>query len=91
MPSHARQTTIVLDTLGKLLDRGYSMFGTCLDCSALYRMSASAAKRVGGSFEVDLGALLAERGAGAPCVRMPPVQCPRCGGRRTECKITTPK
>jgi len=65
MPPHAHQSTITLDTLGKLRDRGYGMFGTCLDCSALYRMSAPEAECLGGSFDIDLGTLIAERGAEA--------------------------
>ena len=32
----------------------------------------------------------AERRADAPLIRMAPVPCPRCGGRRTEIKIKVP-
>jgi hypothetical protein len=91
MPPHPRQRMISLDTLGRLRDHGYGMFGTCLDCSALYRMDAPAAECIGGSFDIDLGALIAERGADAPVIRMEPVPCPRCGSRWTECRITTPR
>ena len=33
MPAVPDASQIVLDTLGKLHERGYGMFGTCLDCS----------------------------------------------------------
>jgi hypothetical protein len=45
MPIAPDATPIVLDTLGKLHERGYGMFGTCLDCSRLYRMDAPAEQR----------------------------------------------
>jgi len=32
MPAGPDSATIVLDTLGKLHERRYGMFGTCLDC-----------------------------------------------------------
>jgi len=43
---------IPLDTLGRLRAAGCGMFGTCLGCSALYRMDAPAAERVGGSLDI---------------------------------------
>jgi hypothetical protein len=81
---------IVLDTIGQLQQYGHGLFGWCLDCSALYRMDVPAERRASGFFEVDLGELIAERGTDAPCISMAPVPCPRCGGRRTECRITAP-
>jgi hypothetical protein len=86
MPAAPDSHSIVLDTLGK---RGYGMFGTCLDCVRLYRMDAPAEQRVSSYFDIDLAKLVAERGAASSCIRMAPIPCPRCGGRRTECRITT--
>lgn len=91
MPASPAASSIVLDTLGKLHDRGYGLFGTCLDCSGLYRMDAPAEQRIRSSFDIDLAKLVEERGADAPCVRMASVPCPRCRSERTECRITTPK
>jgi hypothetical protein len=89
MPALSAASNIVLDTLGKLYERGYGLFGTCLDCARLYRMDASAEQCISNSFDIDLGKLVEERGADAPCVRMAPVPCPRCGSDRTECHIVT--
>jgi len=89
MPASPDASQIVLDTLGKLHERGYGMFGTCLDCSGLYRMDAPAEKQVDAFFDIDLAKLIAERGAASSCIHMAPVPCPRCGSERTECRITT--
>jgi hypothetical protein len=89
MPVAPDSARIALHTLGKLHERGYGMFGTCLDCASLYRMDAPAEKRISAHFDIDLGKLIEERGADAPCIRMAPVPCPRCGSERTECRITT--
>ena len=40
------------------------------------------------SFTVDLPALIAARGADSPCIRMAPVACPYCGGRRVDFRIS---
>jgi hypothetical protein len=89
MPAAPDASQVILDTLGKLHERGYGMFGTCLDCTRLYSMDAPADQRISAHFDIDLGKLIAERGAAADCVRMPPVPCPRCGSDRTEYRITT--
>jgi hypothetical protein len=86
MPASPDNPAIILNTLGKLYEHGYGMFGTCLDCSGLYRMDAPAEKRISAHFDIDLAKLAEERGADAPCIRMAPVPCPRCGSDRTECR-----
>jgi hypothetical protein len=78
---------IALVTLGRLHARG----GSCGDSAKLYRMDAPPEQRISSNFDIDLDRLIEERGAATSCVRMAPVPCPRCGGRRTECRITTPK
>jgi hypothetical protein len=89
MPAAPDASQIVLDALGKLHERGYGLFGACLDCSRLYRMDAPAKQRISAHFDIDLGKLIEERGADATCICMPPVPCPRCGSDRTEYRITT--
>jgi hypothetical protein len=89
MPAAPNASAIILDTLGKLHERGYGMFGTCLDCARLYRMDAPAKERISACFDIDLEKLIGERGADATCIRMPPIHCPRCGSDRTEYRITT--
>jgi hypothetical protein len=81
---------IVLDTIGKLHARGYGIFGTCIGCAARYRMDAPPGACVS-NFDIDLEALIAERGAATSIIGMVPVACPRCGGLRTEIRVITPK
>jgi len=76
-----------LDTLGRLAAAGYGLTGHCLDCSARYRPDMPAAERVSSAWDVDMGALIAERGASAPTVGMLPLSCPRCGSVRTEFRL----
>jgi hypothetical protein len=76
MPAAPDSHSIVLDTLGKLLERGYGMFGTCLDCVRLYRMDASAEQQISSYFDIDLAKLVAERGAASACIRMEPAPAP---------------
>ncbi len=85
MPDNTR---IDIDTLGYLQRYGRSLFGWCNDCAAPYRKDIPAGRRVVALFDIDLDKLIAERGADATCIRMPPVPCPRCGGRRTVYRIT---
>jgi hypothetical protein len=82
--------TIKLDTLNRLAAYGHGLGGWCLDCSARYRPATPAAERARAGFDVDIAALITERGPAASAIRMAPVPCPRCGSRRTECRITTP-
>jgi hypothetical protein len=42
------------------------------------------------SFDIDMAALVAERGADCPIVGMAPVPCPYCGSRDTEIRLKTP-
>jgi hypothetical protein len=46
-----------------------------------------AKQRINAHFDIDLGKLIAERGADAPCIRMSPVPCPRCGSDCIEYRI----
>jgi hypothetical protein len=80
---------ITLDTLGKLHERGYGMFGVCRRCAGLYRMDMPAEQRISAHFDIELAKLIAERGADTDCIRMPPLLCPRCGSDNTECRLTT--
>jgi hypothetical protein len=82
--------TVSLDTLGKLHAYRYGLWGWCRECAKLYRMDVPAEQRVRAAFEIDLAALIAERGAESTCIRMAPVLCPRCGSRDTEQRISPP-
>ena len=46
--------------------------------------------RVRAAFDIDMAALIAERGADHSFIRMAPVPCPRCGSRDTEYRRSTP-
>ncbi|MGO8916356.1 MAG: hypothetical protein ACLQJR_10650 [Stellaceae bacterium] len=78
---------IYLDTIGKLHERGYGMFGWCDDCAALYRKDLPAKLRTPAAFDIDLAILIAERGRDHPVTTMTPVPCPRCTSRRTSIRI----
>jgi hypothetical protein len=86
----AHRSEIPLDTLGKLADRGYRPFGSCLDCARRYRYELGARNRPS-QYDIDLGALVAERGRDCLIVGMEPVLCPRCGSRRTELRVLPPQ
>lgn len=53
-------------------------------------MDVPAEQRGRAAFDIDLDRLIAERGADATCIGMPPVPCPRCGSRRTEYRVLAP-
>jgi hypothetical protein len=90
MPAPSDSGKIIsLDTLGKLHEHGYGMFGVCRFCAGLYRMDAPPSQRISAHFEIDLAKVIAERGADTDCIRMPPLPCPRCGSDNTECRLTT--
>ncbi len=78
---------IILDTLGQLHAQRHTMFGWCRRCESRYRMAAWPEDNPPAIFDIDVAALIAQRGAGAPVVRMPPVPCPHCGSRETEVRI----
>jgi hypothetical protein len=61
-----------------------------LDCARRYRPELGPGNRPS-LFDIDLAALIAERGRECLVVGMPPVPCPRCGSRRTELRILPPK
>jgi hypothetical protein len=48
-------------------------------------------RRIPSNFDIDLAALIAERGADCFVIRMVPVPCPRCGSVDTQYRITTLK
>ena len=77
---------IVIDTIGKLHHHGHRTFGWCRRCAALYRPERGPGNPPA-SFDIDLPALIAERGTGHPVVGMAPVPCPYCGSRQTEIRI----
>jgi hypothetical protein len=87
MPVAPGTAKIVLDTLGKLYERGYGLFGTCSDCALLYRMDAPAEHRIAANFDIALNRLIEGRGADSTCIRMAAVSCPRCGSLNTEYRI----
>ena len=62
----------------------YGMFG---DCAGRYRLGAPATERVRSSFDVDMSAFIAERGADAAIIGLQPPPCPRCGSARTELRL----
>jgi len=64
-----------LDTLQKLLDHRHGLFGYCLRCRR--------------SFDIDLPALIAERGGDSRIVGMKRLRCPTCCAV-AEHRITAP-
>jgi hypothetical protein len=84
---------IALDTLGKLYHHGHGMFGWCSDCGSPSRYWEDVGVRrtpKPASFDIDLKALIGERGKDNPVVGLEPIPCPRCGSRKTETRVTTP-
>jgi predicted nucleic-acid-binding Zn-ribbon protein len=85
---------IALDRLGKLHQYGHGLFGWCSDCGSPSRYWEDVrATRMPRSalFDIDLSALIRERGENSPIVGMAPARCPRCGSRRTEVRILPPQ
>jgi len=41
-------------------------------------------------FDIDLAALIHERGKECVVVGLDPIPCPRCGSAKTETRVTTP-
>jgi len=68
-PPQAHRSEIPLDTLGKLADRGHRLFGSCLDCARRYRYELGARNQPS-QFDIDVGALVAERGRDCTIVAM---------------------
>lgn len=66
---------IVIDTIGKLREFRHPLVGWCRPCGARYRMNARPEDIPPSSWEVDLAALIAERGPDHPVVGMAPVRC----------------
>jgi len=80
---------IVLDTLGKLAGRGWSISGWCTDCALRYRRDLPPGQNVPSGFSIDLRQLIAERGAGTKIVGMKPPRCPQCGPASTRVIVET--
>jgi hypothetical protein len=84
---------IVLDTLGALQRHGHGLFGWCCHCGSSWRYWEDVKdRRTPGRalFDIDLSALIQQRGADSPVVGMELMHCPRCGSRNTEARITAP-
>ena len=82
--------SIVLDTIGKLHQYGNRVFAFCADCGDRYRKDRTP-HNPPSSWTVDLLTLIAERGRDSPVIRMAPVPCPYCGGRRVDFRIAGPR
>jgi hypothetical protein len=67
---------IVLDTLGKLHSHGHGLFGWCIHCGSASRywndVRAGRAPKPA-MFDIDLAALIRERGEGCHVVGISPV------------------
>ena len=72
----SRAGWVILDTIGKLHAYHHDLCGWCCNCASL--------------FEINIAALITERGADCEIIGMAPVPCPRCGSRDTEHCIDTP-
>jgi len=83
----------VLDMLGKHWQHGHSMFGWCSDCGSPSRywddVKARRAPKPA-SFDIDLAALIRERGADSLVVELAPIPCPRCGSTKSETWVVAP-
>ncbi len=86
----SRPDLIVIDTLGALLAHGHGLFGWCEDCAETYDKTLLPVIQRPAIFEIDLTALIAERGAMSWATRIAPVPCSRCGSKRTTVRITSP-
>jgi hypothetical protein len=90
VPNIPETSYIVIATLGQLRAHQHGLFGYCNDCGDKYGMDVPAERRRGGLFDIDLDALIAERGADCRIVGLPPVPCPRCGSTSSATRITAP-
>ena len=84
---------IALDTLGKLYQHGHGMFGWCSECGSPSRYWDDVRARRApdpAMFDIDLGALIRERGRECLVVGLGRVPCPRCGSTNTETRVTAP-
>jgi hypothetical protein len=81
---------IVLQTLSDLLDHGHGMSGWCYDCAETYDPTMLPLISRPAGFDIDLVALIAERGSSSTAIHAEPVPCPCCGSSRTTIRITAP-
>ena len=56
-------------------------------CGDKYRKDVHPSQNPPSSFEIDLPALITERGADSTYIRMAPPPCPYCGSRRVQVRI----
>jgi predicted nucleic-acid-binding Zn-ribbon protein len=85
--------TIILDTLGALQRHGHGLFGWCCDCGSPSRYWEDVKARrtpQRALFDIDLSALIRERGDASPVLGMAPTRCPRCGSHNTETRVMAP-
>ncbi|XWN29994.1 MAG: hypothetical protein ROR55_21230 [Devosia sp.] len=71
--AHLRSGALVIETIGDLIDHGYSLHGHCLAC-----------KR---SAEVDLEAMATKLGRDRSYIGNLPLRCQVCGNRDVKCTI----
>lgn len=84
---------IVIDTLGAIQRHGYGMFGWCCDCESPSKYWDDVRARRApkpAMFDIDVAALIRERGEHSPVVGLAPAHCPRCGSQKTETRIAAP-
>ena len=84
---------VVLDTLGELHRHGHGLFGWCSECGSPSRYWEDVKARrtpKQAMFDIDLAALIRERGRAFPLVGLAAVPCPRCGSVNTETRVTAP-
>ena len=84
---------IALDTLGKLYRHGHGLFGWCSDCGSPSRYWEDVKARrtpKPAMSDIDLPALIRERGDRSLVIDVAPVPCPRCGSTHTETRVTAP-
>jgi len=84
---------LILDTIGKLYRHGHGVFGWCSDCGSPSRYWEDVRARrtpQPAMFEIELPALIRDRGADCLVVALDKVPCPRCGSTNTETRIMAP-
>ncbi len=89
MIRNAHRSEVPIDTLGKLVDRGRRLFGSCLDCARRYDPKLGP-RNPPSQFDIGLAGLIAERGRNFLIVGMLLLPYPRCGSGRTEIRLRPP-
>jgi hypothetical protein len=84
---------LALDTLEKLYHHGHGLFGWCSDCGSPSRYWDDVKARRAPKpalFDVDLGALIRERGQDSLVIGLAAIPCSRCRSTKTETRVTAP-